>query len=254
MLNNYPIAKDWSEVTVEQFIELKSLTNIGLLSNQIERFCILSNIDQDDELFDNVDTDDIINEVSKLHFLNHFPTKITNTINEYKLININKITVGEFIDIDTYMSDNFYINIPKIAAILYRKYKLDDWGNEIIEPYSFDLNERSLIFEEFSINDIYGALERFRAFKTNVMTSYKSLFNDDSDDEDLSEEESKGLDDEEIKRINADIQKEKLRKRFAWSALVYNLANEDISKMKDVYNLPLIFCLNILIMKQNLAQ
>ena len=248
MLNNYTIAKDWSEVTVEQFIELKTLSNNGLLSNYIEQFCILANIDQADELFDNVDTDELINEISKLHFLNHLPTKVTNTINEYKLININKITIGEFIDIDTYMSDNFYTNIPKIAAILYRKHKVDEWGNEIIEPYDFDLNERSLIFEEITINDIYGALERFKAFKTNVMNIYKSLFNDDSDDEDLSEDESKGLDDEEIKRINADIQKEKLRKRFAWSALVYNLSNEDICKMNDVYNLPLIFCLNILIM------
>lgn len=253
MLNKIKLPSCWEEVYIEQFAEINKINlQDGFLSAQIEKFCILANIEQDDELFDEIDTDELLDSISKLHFLNHLPTIPAKTIGEFKLIDINKIKLGEYIDIDAFVNENLYDNIPKITAILYRKTKIDEWGSEIYEPYTFKLNQRSLEFEDIYVSDIFGAIQQFLDFRETILNAYKSLFNTESDDE-LNEEESIGLEEEEIKRINDDINREKLKKRFAWSALAYTLANEDITKMNNVFELSFIFCLNTLMMKQTLS-
>ena len=250
-MHNLP--QSWNEVSIEQLIELKKLElneSLGIISMHIEKYCILANIEQDDEELENVDIDTLLAEISKLHFLNFLPINPPVKIKEYSLMNISKISLGEYIDICSFIENDFYDNIPKILAILYKHTKVDEWGNVIYEPYIYNLFERSIELENVSA-EAYGAISKFIEFKEKVIESYKGIFNLETDDE-LSDDEREGLEEDEIININKEIMIEKQKKVFAWPFFVYNLAGEDIVKMKDVYSLPLIFCLNVVQMKQTI--
>jgi hypothetical protein len=84
-------------------------------------------------------------------------------------------------------------------------------------------------------------------YREDFLKKYENLFSGDLD-EDLSDEERRELDPEEVKEI----EKEQAQAKWSWEQTIYGLTNGDITKSDKVGNLPLIYVFNILSMKKEL--
>jgi hypothetical protein len=240
------VKKSWNDISVEEWLDLEKLkeSELSFWTYQIERLSILCEVDSDDDYFDDLDIDDINVLIKEASFLDTPPSRNYKTdIGDYKLINLNKITIGEWIDLDTYLTKDFFSNYTKLLSILYRKIKVNDWGYIEYEPYNYDINVRSLDFEFININDVYGVIEYVMNWRKSVLDNYKSILLDD-DGEELDEEEKEGLSEADIKEIEADLKKEKAKKDFSWLKFVWDLSGEDITKMKEVLKTSFIMTMN----------
>lgn len=235
--------KRWSDVYVDQFCELLLIDlneELSAIDRMIEKLTIV--YDSDEFLMMSVDE---ISTIWRNHlWLSDAPsTKLYNQVEDYHLINFKKLTLGEWIDIDTWVKD-----IPKnmhlIFAVIYKKKKVDEWGNDIFEPYEFDVNARGDEFKDISIEKVYKTLSDLIDFKNKITNVYAEIFKTGEDEEDLTEDEKQDLTPEEIIEIEKAIAKEKKINAFAWQLFVHNLCQEDLTKASDVLKLPALFVFN----------
>jgi hypothetical protein len=222
------IPKSWQEINVAQYIEIFQLQETefdSILDYEIEVLSIL--MDEDPEVFLDLDFDELNQVIDKVKWLKQQPrNKIEKQLYRYSLINIDKLKLGEFIDLEYFFSENYVINLPKICAIVYRQTKLNEWNERVFEPYDFDLEERKNEFYQMSVADVYEIIPIYLKWRENFMSVYTNLFEPVITEPDEDEE----LDPEDLKAE----QEEKKFKRWAWEQTIYNLANEDITKFEDV--------------------
>lgn len=235
------IPSNWDEVYLDQYVELVKINDkdISFYRKQIEVISILLDILPDDDEWDDVDTYDLNEIMRSLKWTSLEPTiNYSKVINNYKCIDISNLTFGEFIDIDYLFTEDCIGNINKICAILFRKYKTDEWGNIVYEPYGkYDLDIRKLEFDEQPITSVYGVVKLYRDYKINIQSVYETIFEPVIEDDDEVEEE---YDIEEQKII----EEESLIKHWGWENVIYKLTNGDVTKYDDITNLPLVFILN----------
>ena len=241
------LPKSWNDITVEQFIELRSLNNEdfdSLFSYEIECLSILTDIDVDE--FDDMEIDELSKIVKQVTFIKKQPSNIfKNEINNLTYIGLNDLKLGEFIDLEYYFANDYVKHLTYISSVLYRKTKLSEWEELIYEDYSFNIEKRKEQFNDLPITSVYGIIAEYIKFRENFLKVYENLFNPIFDDEELDESE---LDEEDIKEQEAE---DKIN-RWSWEHTLYNLANEDVTKIKDVLELNLVFAFNILGMKKEL--
>jgi len=241
-MEEFKLPKGWEEIPLSQFNELKKLDedDSSFFVRHIDMFSILTDSDPTDEYWEDMDIEDVSAIITSLKWLEISPTSILQQeLNGMTLKDIKTITFGEFIDLEYFFSDNYYNNLDKIAAILYRKTKLDEWGNIALEPYgSIDLESRSKLFSEMPITNLYGLISYFLNFKSQINETYVNLFEPIINEEDLDEEE---IYDEETQ----DVIKEEIRlSKWSWETVLNNLSNGDITKYEDITNLSIIFIMN----------
>jgi hypothetical protein len=214
---------------------------LSFYDKQIEIISILLDISPTDDLWDDVDTSELSDIMKSLKWVSTEPTtNFSKSIGDYKCIDINTIAFGEFIDIDYLFSEDYLGNLNKICSILYRKTKLDEWGNIIYEPYGkYDLDLRKNEFDELPIISVYGIIKLYRDFKINIESAYENIFEPNFDDLD-DEEEEEIYDDEEREAIKDD----EVLKHWGWENVIYKLADGDVTKYDDITALPLVFVLN----------
>lgn len=244
------VKKSWNDISVEEWIDLEKLKkdNNSFWTYQLERLSILCELDSDDGDFDNLDIDEITELIKEASFLDTPPSKNYKLdIGEYKLINLSKITLGEWIDIDTYLTKDLLNNFTKLLALLWRKSKVNEWGYIEYEPYEYDINVRSLEFEWINIVDVWGIIEFITDWRRNILDNYKSILITD-DGEELDDDEKDGLTDIDIKEIEEDLRKEKIKKDFSWIKFVWDLSGDDITKIKDVLKTSFIMIMNTQLM------
>ena len=250
----YP--KSWEDVTIAQYIELNSIDVNQYESPsaiQLEKLCILTDSDSNDDFWDEMDIRKMNKVINNLNFLSTTPNSNVNKFilnDTLTTIDFNTLTIGEYIDLDYFITNNPYENIHKIVAILTRKTKLNEWGTTIFEPYSFDFKERyELIMNQCTLDEVYGIVISFIDWRQNFINTYQNIFQpnfaDDYDDsEELSEEEL-----QELKEIEED---ETKNRKWGWERLLLSVANNEIIKSKEVLNLGLIYTFNLLSMKKDL--
>lgn len=205
--------------------------NVNILS-------ILTDTSPDDDLWQNMDVYELNKLVKNLNWLRSEPSnQFKKEINGLHCIDINKLTFGEFIDLNYYSTNDLFDNFYLFCAVFYRKVKENEWGNKEIEPYgSYDLNERAKLFEELYINDVYGLIKYFNDFRQFIYDSYQNIFQPvigpDNDDYEYDEEEQK------------EIEAEELKEKWSWENLLHKLSNGDITKYDEITSKPFIFILN----------
>ena len=166
----FKLPTSWDEVSVAQYsklmlaIEKEGTTEIELMIKSLEALVgidggILSKVPikmlreaykQLGELTSNMPS----NELSRVVEIDGI---------EYGIIpDFNELTLGEFVDLDNYLQDN-YNNLNKIFAVLYRPVIERDGNNYNIEPYSLkNISDRRELFNNrLSIDTVYGALVFF---------------------------------------------------------------------------------------------
>jgi len=173
----------WKEVNLETYMELISLNTEGLTSIDlfINQLAILSN--EDPEELNKLPLTEVTNILNTIHWLNLLPQEIKENIvtikgKEYGLIqSLSKITLGEWIDLESLIDEGINSNIHKILAILYRPIiTKENKEKYIIEPYdSNTLEDRAELFKkEMMLGDVYGAF----VFFSHIELEYMNLLKD----------------------------------------------------------------------------
>jgi hypothetical protein len=155
---------------------------------------------------------------------------------------LDALTLGEFIDLEYYVGQSVQ-NFTLLISILYKKTKQDEWGNTIFEPYTYNLDERTDLFNDVSINEVFGAVNSYVNYSNDFKQRYENLFNPV-----IEEEEGVELDAEDLKAEA----EEKVFTKWSWEKLLYDLSNQDLTKIDAVTDLNLIFVFNMLSMIEEL--
>lgn len=244
MLKN-KLPKAWNQITIETFIELRSLSDEdGMFNYQIDVLCTL--LDCYPEDFDYISIEELDELLNEIKFIRDEPPKNYKTqIDGFKLKPFNKITLGEFISLESYFSENYIQKLLNIVAILYRRVRINEWNDEILEPYNYHSNDRLDWFLDFPITYVYGILHDYIKFRDDILNKYQNLM-DETENDDFEEIEK--LDAEELKAV----EEEKRQKKWAWEQLIWNLCKEDLTKFHEVCELPLILVFNFLGMRKEL--
>ena len=237
-MEEFKLPNSWSEITIEQFNELKQLdNNLNYYDRQLHILSILVDRLPDDDYWEDVDVDSITSSFNELKWLSIEPS--TNKIDyykEYKSIDFSKITFGEFLDLEYYFID-WYSNLDKISAVVFRLYKKDEWNNIVLQEYgSYDIEERADVFLNESINNFYWILKVYLDWKDNTLSIYQNLFEPVITDED--EDYIPDEDDIEQERL------ESINNKWGWEQVLHQFSNGDITKYDSITKLPLILILN----------
>ena len=241
------LPQNWSQVTLEQFIEFSAIDKEqGAYHYNSEALSILS--DESIDTIEDLDVDEMAELVAEAKWCTSEPSKrYKHELLGMKFKPLNKLTLFEYIDLDYYFNNNYITNLDKVCAICYRHSKVNEWGDEVLEPYEFDCTIRAERFLDLPITDVYGIVHEFLKYRDTFLKNYENLFSGELDEE-LSEDERRELDPEEVKEIE---QEQKLAK-WSWEQTIYGLTNGDITKSEKVGALPLIYVFNILSMKKEL--
>lgn len=241
------LPKQWSQVTLEQFIEFNQIAkDQGAYYYNSEALSILSN--EPIEVIEDFDVDELTELIRENSWCASEPSKrYKHEVLGMKFKPFSKLTLYEYIDLDYFFTDNYITNLHKVCAILYRQTKLNEWGDEIMEPYDFDCNIRAEKFLDLPITDVYGIVHEFLKFRDNFLKTYENLFTGEADTP-LTDEEKANMDPEEIKEI----EQEEKQAKYSWEQTIYGLTNGDITKSDKIGVLPLVYVFNILSMKKEL--
>lgn len=238
------LPKSWNEVTVNQWVELNSIDQNEFNSvflHTLEGLSILS--DTDPEELEDLTPEELIDLANQVSFIKREPSnKPKQAVKGFMLKPLDALTLGEFIDLEYYISQNVQ-NFTLLLSILYKRWKRDEWGNLIFEPYSYKLDERKDVFNEVSINEVFGAVNNYIAYSNDFKQRYENLFNPV-----IEKDEEVDLDPEDLKAE----QEEKTFNKWSWEKLLYDIANEDLTKIDAVTELPLVFVFNMLSMVEEL--
>jgi hypothetical protein len=237
------LPRNWNEVSVSQWLELNTIDQLeynSVFLQTIEALSILS--DTDPEELEDLDPEELINLARNVSFIQREPSnKPKELIKGLKLKPLDRLTLGEFIDLEHYAMQ-FVQNFDILLSILYKRWKTDEWGNLIFEPYSYSIMSRKLLFHEVSINEVYGAVKNYIDYSNDFKKRYENLFNP------IIEEEETELDEDDLKAEA----EEKVFTKWSWEKLLYDLSNQDLTKIDAVTDLNLIFVFNMLSMVEEL--
>lgn len=237
------LPRNWNEVNVNQWLELNTIDDEeynSVFLQTIEALSILS--DTDPEELEDLDPEELIDLAKKVSFVKREPSnKPKELVKGLKLKPLDRLTLGEFIDLEHYAMQ-FVQNFDILLSILYKRWKTDEWGNLIFEPYSYSIMSRKLLFHEVSINEVYGAVKNYIDYSNDFKKRYENLFNP------VIEEDDTELDEEDLKAEA----EEKVFSKWSWEKLLYDLANQDLTKIDAVTDLPLVFVFNMLSMVEEL--
>ena len=227
------IPDSWDSVTLNEFIKLSKLIHDG---DDIKYYIDIINVFNDNITIEEISKwseESIMAITSHLSFLNEkFDTNIRKEIKiaktTFKIINLNKITIGEYISIQTLIDSNklnSISSIPYILSIILRP-ENEEFNVDII-------NERIDLFsKELSIIDAMNLVLNYNNWHTIILNSYSGLFGtnkSNNDDEDSKEISGPSMD-----------------SRWRWYSIVEKLANGDITKFDEIYKQSYINCLNLL--------
>src|ERR1017187_731635 len=184
-------------------------------------------------------TDDELDELDIENFSNYvkeIDTKLlTRTIapnSKYYgkplVFNVENVTFGEFIDLETFLKNEDYNNFLKI----FFKLPTED----------FLLSHISIFFNVYDV---------FKSFQETIYTSYAKLFGE-LDEEPIDDEDLEFISPTKRYKDSQDKIKSDLNKKYGWVPVAFTLANKDITKLDAVLNLEFIYCLNILMMVKEL--
>jgi hypothetical protein len=225
---------------VEQFLEIRSLSSEdGMFNYQIDVLSALT--DSDISEFEELDIDELGELTKQIKWVQSDPSRrYKNNLDKYVLKPFSKLTLGEFIDLEHYFSNNYLDHFCHILALLYRRTSKNVYGDDIIEPYNYSPRDRLDWFLDYPITQVYGLIPEYLKFRENFTNTYTNLLVDVVTDDEVLE------DVEEIKEQKREQEKQK----FAWESTIMSLCNDDLSKFNDVLNTSVVLVFNILGMRK----
>lgn len=193
--------------------------------------------------FEELDIDELTALTEQIKWIQSEPSKrYKSKLDKYVLKPFTKISLGEFIDLEHYFSNNYLDHFCHILALLYRRTSKNVYGDDIIEPYNYSPSDRLDWYLDYKITDVYGLIPEYIKFRENFTNTYTNLLVDVVTDDEVLE------DADEIKEQK----REKEQQKFAWESTIMGLCNDDLSKFNDILNMSVVLVFNILGMKKTL--
>ena len=193
--------------------------------------------------FEELDIDELGELTSQIKWIQSEPSKrYKNKLDKYVLKPFTKISLGEFIDLEHYFSNNYLDHFCHILALLYRRTSKNVYGDDIIEPYNYSPSDRLDWYLDYPITDVYGLIHEYLKFRENFTNTYTNLLVDVVADDEVLE------DADEIKEQKREQEKQK----FAWESTIMALCNDDLSKFNSILDMSVVLVFNILGMKKTL--
>lgn len=197
---------EWTEITVEQYIEIQDLLEDDLTSTEF----LLELGDIFFELPEDIPVRKLKDLKGALSFIkDEVPKSSTKQIEEYPVKRFQSLSYSEFIELDVILSTKSeQDSIEKSIRILYGL------------PKDFDILSLPIV-------EVYGTQSAYIDYREDVLTRYQSVFTLDDNEEEIDEEP-----------------KEKPNPRKVWLGTLFGLANGDITKAKEILALGHIFVFN----------
>ena len=234
--------QQWSQISVSQFLELNSLSSEdGIFNYHIDVLSALT--DSDISYFEELELNELSELTKQIKWLQSDPSRrYKSKLDNYVLKPFSKLTLGEFIDLEHYFSNNYLDHFCHILALLYRRTSKNVYGDDIIEPYDYSPRDRLDWYLDYPITDVYGLIPEYLKFRENFTNTYTNLLVDVVADDEVLE------DADEIKEQKREQEKQK----FAWESTIMALCNDDLSKFNSILEMPVVLVFNILGMKKTL--
>jgi len=193
--------------------------------------------------FEDLDIDELGKLTEQIKWIQSEPSRrYKNKIDKYVLKPYSKLSLGEFIDLEHYFSNNYLDHFCHILALLYRRTSKNVYGDDIIETYDYSPRDRLDWYLDYPITDVYGLIPEYLKYRENFTNTYTNLLSDVVPDDEVLE------DADEIKEQKREQQKQK----FAWESTIMALCNDDLSKFNSILEMPVVLVFNILGMKKTL--
>lgn len=231
-----------------QFSELNQDIGGGVFDKMIHLVSIVEGIDY--ETISNKNTKQLIELYKKAQSICNLDSKNKENIiikgKKLTLINMNMMSLGQFIHLESLVNECEKKNVSKIAACLYVQTTGGGLFDLEYEPYEkINVDYRAREIEEMPINDIWGAVLKYLKFRKFFFSSYE-IFNDPYKDiniEKLTDEE-KEIFDEEIKM------REKNKER-QFENILNILSNKRLIDFPEILRMNLFLCFNQLAFLQS---
>lgn len=258
------IPNKWHDISILQLCQLADDNYINL-DDFIQQLSILSGVDSDDECFYYLTDKDLSDFRDKLKFLStpiphHMSNYMTLNDIEYKLIDFNNMLVSEWITLEHYLGTNYKIHSAEIMATVWRRYIINEYGNEILEPFTYDFKERSeeMLSATLDYFPIYSLIE----MRDKIFSNYK-LNTDTPDDEDDDEDEDDYYfdeDDEDDKQLNyrdrakqiEQKEKENNNSTYNWERILMSLSNDNANEAYKLLSVPILWIFSLISMKNTI--
>tara|TARA_B100001564_G_C20629939_1_gene666620 strand:+ start:341 stop:937 length:597 start_codon:yes stop_codon:yes gene_type:complete len=150
------IPTDWSEVSIKKYIKYTSAIQDVTDEDEISRITISVMCDISFDILNHIKLKDLKVIQKNLQKLISKPVnkQIINKINiDGKMFGfhpkINDLTMGEYVDIETFAKDN---DLASMMCVLYRPITKEQGNRYDIEPYHVDHINNKKHFEKLSIN------------------------------------------------------------------------------------------------------
>jgi len=175
---NYKLISSWSEVTLEKWLKIVDLQEAGASEEALGTITELSNIPK--KLVKELSIGDVSAIMDRVGRLQHQANSSLKRIIEIEGIeygfhpSLDRISLGEFADLETFLKMGIQKHLPEVMAILYRP--IVEKKNDIytIEKYDGNIEIRTEIMKKMSAEQVESALVFFWSFVKELLIALPS--------------------------------------------------------------------------------
>jgi hypothetical protein len=252
------LPENWGGISITQYMEINEIIKLELSQNEyfIELISLLADIPISD--VEELSYNEFMDCIKSLEFLQHKPNKHhskslpTKYEKLYLIDDFNRLEIGAFIDLEHFFKDDYIANLKTILAILYRRKTFNDspFILDEFEQYGDWIFHRERLFDNISILEVYNIIPAYFKFREEFFEKYDGLLSGPVEDD------SEPIQGESIisraERIKEN-EKQKSINKWGWDLFLYQLANNDLTKLNDATKLNLIQAFNSLSMKREMG-
>jgi len=259
----------WNDITLSDYTYLQEIkqryVNEELNATQFlfETLELMTGISTREKVYYTLNNNETRLLSRNVSFLKNLPTKYAPAIEingeKYELMDLESMKVNEYSALDYYLTNDIVNNVHRIAAILYRKHKENEFGNKIREPFNYNYEERAELFKELPMNLVY-CVDYFKDFRIQVQEMFPFVFKKVENNEELSPEELEDIEQAELEEKKAYEQmsfrekaayneakrKELLQQQFTWEYMLLDLTKGDIVAAHAIFEFEILYVFNMM--------
>ena len=171
---SFTLINSWSDVTVEKYARLVKYYNLSGSQRSINTIGLFTDIPK--KLIKQIDVISLGKILESIYELQSKHTDVyahsfTHKGIEYGMIpDLSTITLGEYADLETFLTGELVDNLCDIASVLFRPITERYEGGYTIESYDLPSAKiRSKLFKDLSVAQVQAALVFFWSFASGLL-------------------------------------------------------------------------------------
>ena len=165
---SFKLINSWSDVTLETWLKLIEFEKGTKTENATQTIAELTDIPK--TLIKELALSDVVgimSKISQLQAVSDTKLKRIIEINEVEYgfhPDLDKISLGEYADVEQFIKNGIYTNLPEVMAVLYRPIKEKKNDIYIIDAYDGNITMRAEEMKQMSAQQVQSALVFFYNF------------------------------------------------------------------------------------------